>query len=174
MAQPPLPVQALRVTADDGDCDGPQGVWRTAGVVLKTPLMGMVRRQVYRLLDAFRARGPDALISKRRGQPSSRAHGAVFRQTVLSLVRDRYTDFGPTLVAEKLTEVHGLPIGVETRRQWMIEDGLWVRRRDRLKRIHQPRHLGELVQVDGCEHWWSEDRGPQCTLLVFHQPADAP
>src|SRR5438552_7952704 len=25
----------------------------------------------------------------------------------------------------------------------------------------------ELVQVDGSEHWWFEDRGPQCTLLVF-------
>jgi hypothetical protein len=39
------------------------------------------------------------------------------------------------------------------------------------KRIHQPRTrrdcVGELVQVDGCEHWWFEDRGPQCTLLVF-------
>jgi hypothetical protein len=23
------------------------------------------------------------------------------------------------------------------------------------------------VQIDGCEHWWFEDRGPQCTLLVF-------
>jgi hypothetical protein len=23
-----------------------------------------------------------------------------------------------------------------------------------------------LVQVDGCEHWWFEDRGPQCTVLV--------
>ena len=30
-----------------------------------------------------------------------------------------------------------------------------------------PRLRGELVQVDGCEHWWFEDRGPQCTLLVF-------
>src|SRR5512133_2902645 len=28
-------------------------------------------------------------------------------------------------------------------------------------------YIGELVQVDGCEHWWFEDRGPQCTLLVF-------
>jgi hypothetical protein len=26
--------------------------------------------------------------------------------------------------------------------------------------------VGELVQVDGCEHWWFEDRGPQCTLSV--------
>jgi hypothetical protein len=44
-------------------------------------LMGLQRRQVYRLLDAFRAHGPDALISKRRGKPSNRAHGAAFRQT---------------------------------------------------------------------------------------------
>ena len=37
--------------------------------------------------------------------------------------------------------------------------------------VHQPRPrrecVGELVQVDGSEHWWFEDRGPQCTLLVF-------
>lgn len=134
-------------------------------------LMGLQRRQVYRLLDAFRAHGPDALISKRRGKPSNRAHGATFRQTCLAIVRERYEDFGPTLAAEKLAEVHGLPIGIETLRQWMIEDGIWVRRRDRVKRVHQPRHrrdcLGELVQVGGCEHWWFEDRGPQCTLLVF-------
>lgn len=60
---------------------------------------------------------------------------------------------------------------VETLRQWMIDDEIWTRRRDRAKRIHQPRHrrdcLGELIQIDGCEHWWFEDRGPQCTLLVF-------
>jgi transposase len=134
-------------------------------------LMGLQRRQVYRLLDAFRSQGPDALISKRRGKPSNRAHGAAFRQTCLAIVRERYEDFGPTLAAEKLAEVHGLPIGVETLRQWMIDDGIWVRRRDRIKRVHQPRHrrdcLGELVQVDGCEHWWFEDRGSQCTLLVF-------
>lgn len=134
-------------------------------------LMGLGRRQTYRLLDAFRADGPQALASKRRGKPSNRAHGAYFRKTVLDIVRDKYADFGPTLAAEKLAEQHGLPVGVETLRQWMIEDGIWVRRRDRARRIHQPRHrrdcLGELIQIDGSEHWWFEDRGPQCTLLVF-------
>jgi len=39
----------------------------------------------------------------------------VFRETVLSIVRERYADFGPTLAAEKLSELHGL--GVETLRQ---------------------------------------------------------
>jgi len=26
--------------------------------------------------------------------------------------------------------------------------------------------LGELVQIDGCDHEWFEDRGPRCTVLV--------
>ena len=136
-----------------------------------TGLIGVGRRQVYRLLDAFRAGGPDGLISRKRGRSSNRALGAVFRETVLAIVRERYADFGPTLAAEKLCELHGLNLGVETLRQWMIGAGLWVRRKDRLKRIHQPRArrdcLGELVQIDGSEHWWFEDRGVQCTLLVY-------
>jgi hypothetical protein len=75
------------------------------------------------------------------------------------------------LAAEKLREVHGIALGRETLRLWMIEAGLWLDRKQRRKRVHQPRSrrdcVGELVQVDGCEHWWFEDRGPQCTLLVF-------
>jgi hypothetical protein len=51
----------------------------------------------------------------------------------------------------------------------MIADGLWGDRKQR-KSIHQPRRrrecVGELVQVDGSEQWF-EDRGLQCTLLVF-------
>jgi len=137
-------------------------------------LIGVGRRQIYRLREAFRAHGADGLISRKRGNPSNRALGSVFRETVLAIVRERYADFGPTLAAEKLSELHGLDLGVETLRQWMIDVGIWVPRKDRLKRIHQPRTrrdcLGELVQIDGSEHWWFEDRGPQSTLLVYSLP----
>lgn len=27
--------------------------------------------------------------------------------------------------------------------------------------------IGELIQIDGSEHRWVEDRGPACTLLVY-------
>jgi hypothetical protein len=37
--------------------------------------------------------------------------------------------------------------------------------------VHQPRYrrdcAGELIQIDGSEHRWFEDRGPICTLLVY-------
>ena len=133
-------------------------------------LLRLKRRQVFRLLKAYRIEGPTGLISKRRGRRSNRRKPEALRRTVLTIIRQWYWDFGPTLAAEKLREDHGIALGRETLRQWMIESGLWLDRKQR-KRIHQPRPrrdcVGELVQVDGSEHWWFEDRGPQCTLLVF-------
>src|SRR5215469_1894326 len=134
-------------------------------------LLGLERRQVFRLLKAYRTEGPTGLISKRRGRRSNRRKPEPLRKAVLAIIREWYWDFGPTLAAEKLREVHGITLGRETLRLWMIEAGLWLDRKQRRKRVHQPRYrrdcVGELVQVDGCEHWWFEDRGPQCTLLVF-------
>ena len=134
-------------------------------------LMHLTRRQVFRLAKSYRAAGPSALTSKRRGKPSNRSHPAIVRTEALALIRAQYVDFGPTLAAEKLRESHDLKLGVETLRQWMIADGVWQSRRQRLARVYQPRHrrdcVGELVQIDGSQHWWFEGRGPQCTLLAF-------
>jgi transposase len=134
-------------------------------------LIGVGERQVFRLLKAYRARGTEGLVSRRRGRPSNRRFPDEVREAALAAIRERYADFGPTLAAEKLAETHDLKLGRETVRRWMAAAGLWVPRRERGRRVHQPRHrrdcLGELVQVDGCEHGWLEDRGPPCTLLVF-------
>ena len=70
-------------------------------------LMGVGRRQVFRLRRAFAADGPAALASRKRGRPSNHRHGETFRRTVLTLVREQYPDFGPTLAAEKLAARHG-------------------------------------------------------------------
>jgi len=134
-------------------------------------LLERSERQVWRLLKAFRAEGAPGLISKKRGRPSNRKTSEAIRSAVLWIVRQNYADFGPTLAAEKLAGEHGFAFSSETLRKWMIAEGLWLDRKQRRRRVHQPRHrrecVGELVQVDGCEHWWFEDRGPQCTLLVF-------
>lgn len=134
-------------------------------------LLGLTRRQIFRLLARFRASGAAGLASRRRGRPGSHRHPAADRDRVLALVRERYADFGPTLAAEKLAALHGLKVGRETLRCWMVAAGLWTSRRAHLAAVHQPRprreHVGELVQIDGSEHPWLEDRGPPCTLLVF-------
>jgi hypothetical protein len=134
-------------------------------------LIGVGERQAFRLLRTYRTSGPAGLASRRRGRPSNRRYPDQVREAALAAIRERYADFGPTLAAEKLAELDGLRLGRETVRRWMAAAGLWVPRKERGPRAHQPRHrrdrLGELVQVDGCEHAWFEDRGPPCTLLVF-------
>jgi hypothetical protein len=58
----------------------------------------------------------------------------------------------------------------ETLRKWMQDAGIWLSRKQR-RTFHQPRLrrecYGELIQIDGSDHHWFEDRGPACTLLVF-------
>ena len=134
-------------------------------------LIGLERRQVFRLLRGLKQDGARSLLSKRRGRPSNHRLPAEVRTLALSIVRERYADFGPTLAAEKLAEHHGCSVSRETLRGWMIAEGLWQDRRHRLPSPHQPRRrrdcLGELVQIDGSEHAWFEDRAAPCTLLGF-------
>ena len=114
-------------------------------------LIGLQRRQVFRLLRGLKQDGAASLLSKRRGKPSNHRLPAEVRTLALSIVRERYSDFGPSLAAEKLAEHHGCSVSRETLRGWMIGDGLWRDRRHRLPSPHQPRRrrdcLGELVQI---------------------------
>src|SRR6195952_357257 len=134
-------------------------------------LIGLKRRQVFRLLAGLKQDGATSLLSKRRGKPSNHRHPAEVRALALLVVRERYADFGPTFAAEKLADHHGCSVSRETLRSWMIADGLWIDRRHRLASPHQPRRrrdcLGELVQIDGSEHAWFEAGGETCTLLAF-------
>jgi transposase len=134
-------------------------------------LLGLARRQVYRLLSRLREDGASGLVSRKRGRPSNRRYSDAFRAEVATLVREHYADFGPTLAREYLAERHGIGLSRETLRRIMLEAGLWQDRAAKRPRPYQPRYRrdcrGELIQVDGSKHWWFEGRGPQCTLLVF-------
>ena len=140
-------------------------------------LLGLERGQVFRLLRRYRAEGAAGLISKRRGRPGNRGKPEEFRTKALAIIRERYWDFGPTLAAEKLGELHEIVLGRETVRKWMMADGLWRDRKQRLKRVHQPRSrrecAGALVQIDGCEHWCLRiaGRNARCSCSSTTQPA---
>ena len=82
-------------------------------------------RHVKRLLSRYQQQGIDALISKRRGQPSNNQIPKQLKQLVLKLVRENYQDFGATFAHEKLFECQGhlfsRSFSVETLRKWMIK-----------------------------------------------------
>ncbi|MBF6990829.1 ISNCY family transposase [Cupriavidus sp. IK-TO18] len=128
-------------------------------------------RQFRRLLERYRQEGPSGLISRRRGRPSNNRMPADREAVALGLIREHYSDFGPTLAAEKLRERHGLTLSKESIRRLMTAAGLWVPRKQRPPKVNQPRNrracYGELIQIDGCDHRWFEERAPACTLLVY-------
>ncbi|MBB3545392.1 hypothetical protein FHT97_006162 [Rhizobium sp. BK399] len=133
-------------------------------------VLDLSERQVHRLLERMRTGGAASIRHKAIGRPSNNRISDGVRDYAVTLVGERYADFGPTLAAEKLAERDGLRVSRETLRSWMADAGLWLSRKQR-RTFHQPRlrreAYGELVQIDGSEHRWFEDRGPPCSLLVF-------
>lgn len=128
-------------------------------------------RQISRLLRRYECSGPAGLVSAKRGRVSNRELPIDIRVRAMALIRERYADFGPTLACEKLCECHGFTLAKETVRRWMRDAGIWIPRKQRPPKIHQPRNrracLGEMIQIDGSDHRWFEERAPACTLLVF-------
>ena len=133
-------------------------------------MLDVTKRQMFRLLKRYRTEGAPAIRHKSRGKsPNNKIHDAK-RDYALALVKEKYDDFGPTLAAEMLAEHHGFKVSRETLRKWMVEDGIWLSRKQR-RIFHQPRLrrecYGELIQIDGSDHRWFEDRAKPCILLVF-------
>jgi transposase len=145
--------------------DGVLKPWRAA------QRLGLTTRQIRRLVSRLREDGPVGLVSRRRAKPSNNRLDTATANRVLAIIRDRYADFGPTLACEKLDECHGIRLAKETVRRLMTDAGLWVPRAQRPPKVYQPRArrscLGQLIQIDGSEHAWFEERAPQCTLLVY-------
>lgn len=133
--------------------------------------IGVSTRQVRRLSKRYRAEGLDGLVSKKRGRASNRRLDESARTTAIELIGTHYRDFGPTLANEKLAELHGIQLSVESTRQLMIGAGYWRTRRSGTVCAHPMRErcarFGELIQIDGSPHDWFEGREDYCTLLVF-------
>jgi transposase len=128
-------------------------------------------RQIKRLCKKLRDEGAQGIVSLKRGKPSNRKISKQLKDSILDLISSKYADFGPTLAHEKLSEIHNFTISISTVRTIMVENGIWTPKKIKKRRVFQHRErrpcYGELIQVDGSDHAWFEDRGARCTLLVF-------
>ena len=72
--------------------------------------LGLSVRQVKRLAKRYRERGAAGMASGRRGKWPNSALAEGVRCAAMSLVGERYPDFGATFAAQKLSEEHGLAV----------------------------------------------------------------
>ena len=128
-------------------------------------------RQIKRLVRVYRQQGAKGLVSKKRDKPSNNRLSEETKQNILALIKDKYIDFGPTFLGEKLLENHDITVSKETLRQLMVAENLWQTKRRKEAKVHQMRErrsrFGELSQIDGSPHDWFEGRGDKCCLIVF-------
>jgi transposase len=127
-------------------------------------------RQVRKLCKRVRREGNKGIIHGLRGKPSNRGLEEGLLDRAISIVREQYGDFGPTLANEKLAERHGIQLSTFVLRNGMIQVGLWRTHKSKVRhRAWRQRRacLGELVQLDGSTHDWFEGRGPQCVLIAY-------
>jgi hypothetical protein len=135
--------------------------------------LGLSVRQIYRIRDRYASDGDEGLIHRLRGATSNFGYGYTVRKRVIALYREQYSDYGPTLFAEKLEEHHSNLLSLipnhETIRRWLLTSGDWAT--ERVRRVHRRKRerrdaIGSLLQFDGSDHDWFERRGPRCCLLV--------
>lgn len=130
-------------------------------------LLDLSVRQIRRIQRKLEAQGDQALVHGLRGRPSNHQADKGLKRSVLEIYREQYVDFGPTLASEKLNE-QGYQVCPQTLRRWLIEAGLWSRKRRRAAhRSRRPRRscFGELVQMDASIHDWLEGRGESVVLI---------
>ena len=133
-------------------------------------LLQLSVRQVRRIQRKLEASGDGAIVHGLRGRPSNHQTDAAHKARVLGLYREHYPDFGPSFACEKLLDLHGLEVCPQTLRHWLIEAGLWKRRRRRdPHRTRRPRRdcFGELIQMDASIHDWLEGRGESLVLITM-------
>ena len=54
-----------------------------------------------------------------------------FASACLNAYLERFLDFGPPFASQKLRELYDLDVDHETLRRWLVEEGLWKRRKKR-------------------------------------------
>ena len=132
-------------------------------------LMKVTLRQTYRLLSRYRAGGAPAIANRRRGRPSNNRLPDTVRDHAIALVQE----------LTQILDRHWRP------RSWRNAMIFGSRERRFATGCGRPgsgclapsangsssqdrrEHVGELIQIDGSEHRWFEDRAAPCTLLVF-------
>lgn len=133
-------------------------------------VLGISLRQMHRAYRRWLREGDAGLLHRSRGRVSGRRIDAAAREKGLSVFRERYLGFGPTLAAEKLGECHGVWVSHDTVRRWLIAAGLMEKgrrgRRSRRRRQREAR-FGRMSQMDGSLHAWFEDRGQVCVLMTI-------
>ncbi len=101
--------------------------------VKASEVLGISDRQIRNILVKLKEKGDKGIVHGNRGRSSPHKMTSGQENFIAEIVGRRYSDFGPTLAAEKLAECEKIRVSNEKLRQIMLAKGLWKRKRRRGK-----------------------------------------
>ena len=133
-------------------------------------VLGVSERHTWRMLAAYRKDGAAAVAHGNRGRRPANATAGKIAEQVANLARTRYAGVNHTHLTELLEEREGIALSRSTVRSILLSAGIPSPRRrrppqHRVRRRRLPQE-GMLLQIDGSDHEWLEDRGPRMILLL--------
>ena len=131
-------------------------------------VLDLTDRHIRRMAARIAKEGDKGIVHKLRGQPAHNCTLDKVKKKALSLCKDIYEGFSPTLASEKLFERDKIKVSRELLRTWFIEEHIaYASRKARPHRNWRERkaNYGQMVQADGSHHDWFERRGPWCVLM---------
>lgn len=133
-------------------------------------VLGISERHTWRMLAAYRKDGAAAVAHGNRGRRPANATTSKIAEQVVALARTRYAGVNHTHLTELLEEHEGMALSRSTVRSILLSVGIPSPRRrrppqHRVRRRRLPQE-GMLLQIDGSDHEWLEERGPRMTLLL--------
>ena len=73
---------------------------RRRTILMAAQRLGISTRQCRRLMSRYRESDPPGMANRRRGKPSNNPLPDGLARYAFSIIRERYTNFGPTLTCE--------------------------------------------------------------------------
>lgn len=130
-------------------------------------------RQTQRIKKKYKHEWTEWLIHKLRWKKSNHKYDETVYTEAVQIIKKNYSDYWPTLVCEKLSDIHKIHISIPIIRREMIRHGLWkakARRKEEKQYTARERRASawELIQYDGSYHKWFEERDGtwyQCLLV---------
>lgn len=128
-------------------------------------------RQIRRLIKTYRLKGAEGLAHGNRGKVSPHRLDPELEKRIVELIKKHFKDYNTLHLCQELQEQFAIRISYASLYRIRQEAHLASPRtrrvpRHRLRRLPEPM-AGDMLQADGSDHAWLEDRGPRLTLIAY-------
>jgi transposase len=146
-----------------------QTVVAALSTAVAAKMLGLSRRQIFRLKAGVRRHGADGVRHGNHGRPPANAKPRRLKQRVIRIYRKHCFDFNFAHFTETLADEFAINVSRETVRCWLRAENLGPRQHHghhHRRRRERKAQFGTMLFLDGSPHLWLGPDLPMLTLML--------